>query len=220
MTEQNVRFRMIFAKQEEMRYTGHLDLHRTWERTLRRAGVPLAYSQGFNPRPRINLGSALPLGFTSESEVMDIWLEKFISLDELAKSIRLAQPPGLRIQSIMQVDLRAPSLQTELRSAEYQVTLLDKIPELDTKLENLLRRTMIHRRRRGKEYDLRPLIEACERIREDENGHAQIFMRLAAREGATGRPEEVVAELGLSPELARVRRTKLIFKDVALPEMK
>ena len=59
-----------------MRFTGHLDLHRAWERTFRRAGLPLAYSQGFNPHPRLNLASALPLGFTSEGEVIDVWLEQ------------------------------------------------------------------------------------------------------------------------------------------------
>ncbi len=59
------RLRLTFAKTAAMRYTGHLDLHTTWERTLRRARLPLAYSQGFHPQPKIQLASALPLGFTS-----------------------------------------------------------------------------------------------------------------------------------------------------------
>ena len=66
-----IRLRIVFAKTEAMRYTSHLDLHRTWERTIRRANLPLAYSQGYNPHPRINLASALPLGFTSDCEVVE-----------------------------------------------------------------------------------------------------------------------------------------------------
>ncbi|HLE27799.1 MAG TPA: TIGR03936 family radical SAM-associated protein, partial [Anaerolineales bacterium] len=69
------RLRLTFAKTAAMKFSGHLDLHKTWERTLRRARLPLAYSQGFNPQPRLQLASALPLGFTSECEVLDAWME-------------------------------------------------------------------------------------------------------------------------------------------------
>jgi radical SAM-linked protein len=77
-----VRVRIHFHKTEAMRFTGHLDLHKAWERALRRAGsrsaLRLAYSQGFHPQPRIHLACALPLGFTSECEVVDVWLENEI----------------------------------------------------------------------------------------------------------------------------------------------
>ena len=69
-----MRLRLTFTKTGSLKYTGHLNLHRTLERTFRRAGLPLAYSQGFNPQPRMNLAEALPLGITSECEVMDVWL--------------------------------------------------------------------------------------------------------------------------------------------------
>ena len=95
-----MRIRLIFSKLEPMRYTGHLDLFRTWERTIRRAGLPLAYSQGFNSRPRINLASALPLGFTSCGEVMDMWLEEDQSLDKIKAALEGALPPGLRFSKI------------------------------------------------------------------------------------------------------------------------
>ena len=76
LMQRPMRVRITFAKTDAMRFTGHLDLHRAWERTFRRAGLPLAYTQGFSPHPRINLASALPLGFTSERELVDIWLEQ------------------------------------------------------------------------------------------------------------------------------------------------
>ena len=71
-----MRIRVTFSKTYHMRYTSHLDVHRTWERTLRRARLPLAYSQGFNPRPKINLAAALPLGFTSDCEIVEFWLDE------------------------------------------------------------------------------------------------------------------------------------------------
>ena len=80
-----MRLRLTFTKTDSLKYIGHLDLHRTLERTLRRAGLPIAYSQGFNPQPRMNLAEALPLGITSECEVMDVWCEKPIDLEQAKK---------------------------------------------------------------------------------------------------------------------------------------
>jgi radical SAM-linked protein len=68
------RLRLVFAKDGPARFIGHLDLARTLERMLNRAQIPLAYTQGYNPRPRMQLATALPLGFTSECEIADIWL--------------------------------------------------------------------------------------------------------------------------------------------------
>ena len=58
-----MRVRLTFTKQGALRYTGHLDLHKILERSIRRAKLPLAYSQGYHPQPKINLAAALPLGF-------------------------------------------------------------------------------------------------------------------------------------------------------------
>ncbi len=74
------RVRILFAKTDAMRFIGNLDLHKAWERSCRRAGLPLAYSQGYNPQPKLNLASALPLGFTSQAELIDIWLEQVLPL--------------------------------------------------------------------------------------------------------------------------------------------
>ena len=70
------RIRISFSKTEAMRFTGHLDLILTWERTFRRADLPLSYSEGFNPRPVINLAAPLPLGFISTAEIGDFWLSE------------------------------------------------------------------------------------------------------------------------------------------------
>ncbi|HEX9030091.1 MAG TPA: TIGR03936 family radical SAM-associated protein, partial [Anaerolineales bacterium] len=190
-----MRLRITFAKTEEMRYTGHLDLHRTWERIFRRAGLPLAYSQGYHPQPRINLAAALPLGFTSQAEIADIWLEESLPLEQISKVLNQALPPGLQLIGIQDVPTTLPSLQTQVAAAEYSVKLLDPIDQLDDRLQEILNAVSLPRERRSKSYDLRPLILGLERQPNDPQGRPCLCMRLAAEEGATGRPEEVLAAL-------------------------
>jgi radical SAM-linked protein len=208
-----MRIRITFSKTAAMRYTGHLDLHRAWERTFRRAGLPLAYSQGFHPQPRLNLACALPLGFTSECEIIDAWLDVDLPLGEVESSLAGAVPPGIIIHSLGEVDTHAPTLQTQVQTAEYRVTLLDVLPDLNERLAKILAATTIPRVRRGKSYDLRPLIETLQLIPNETDGLKSLQMRLAAREAATGRPEEVLAELGVGIEAVRVHRVKLTMQD-------
>jgi radical SAM-linked protein len=206
-----LRLRITFAKTEAMRFTSHLDLHKTWERTLRRAGLPLAYTQGFSPHPRINLASALPLGFTGENEIIDIHLEKELPLEAVESVLQRAVPPGIRIERIEKVDLSAPTLQTELEALDYTITLLDDFPNLEERVEALLSAPSLPRTRREKAYDLRPLILEIHLLSNDEAGLARLSVRLASHPGATGRPEEVLEALGYSPTAARVHRTRLVF---------
>jgi radical SAM-linked protein len=72
------RVRITFTKEGATRYISHLDLARAVERALNRAGLPVAYSQGFNRRPRLSLAAALPLGYTSEAEMADVWLTETV----------------------------------------------------------------------------------------------------------------------------------------------
>jgi len=211
-----MRIRITFSKTAAMRYTGHLDLQRAWERTFRRAGLPLAYSQGFHPQPKLNLACALPLGFTSECEVIDAWLEAVLSNSDIQTALAGALPPGIRIHTLEEIDPRSPALQTQVQSTEYWVTLLDALPDLDARLERVLSASSIPRQRRGKSYDLRPLIEEIQHLEDGTDHLPRLAMRLAARESATGRPEEVLAELGVGIEAARVHRIKLYFQDTPL----
>ena len=204
-----MRIRITFVKQGALRYTGHLDLHKLWERAARRAELPLAYSQGFHPQPKMNMAAALPLGFSSRCEVMDMKLERDISLEDLPARLNTTLPSGLQVVEVEQVDERAPALQTQVASAEYEVTLTEDMDrtELEQKIDSVMHSTSLPRERRGKTYDLRPLLEEL-KLRPD----GRIFMRLAAREGATGRPEEVLDVLGIAFEETRIERTRLIFK--------
>ncbi len=211
-----VRYRIRFGKRGVLRYTSHLDLARTWERTLRRAGAPLVYSQGFNPRPQMQLAAALPLGFESACELLDIWLEGSVpEPGELLAALRRAAPEGLEVEGIWAVDLRGPALQTLTRSATYEVVPGEEIAygELAERAAALLAQNEVRRERRGKTYDLRPLILATEAL-PGEPPRLRLELSLSADQG-TGRPDEVLTVLGLDPLSARVTRTAITCDDSA-----
>ena len=203
-----MRIRITFSKVGALRYTGHLDLHRLWERAARRAELPLAYSQGFHPQPKLNIAAALPWGFSSRCEILDMRLEHDIPLEGLKERLQETLPTGIQVSSIEQVDERAPALQTQVTAAEYEVILTEPVDGSDLKrrIDSVMGSDSIPRERRGKSYDLRPLMESLELLAE-----GPIFMRLSAREGATGRPEEVLDVLGIAFEGTRIERTRLIF---------
>jgi len=207
-----MRVRITFSKQGALRYTGHLDLHKLWERAARRADLPLSYSQGFHPQPRISLAAALPLGFSSRAEVMDIRLNEDLALEEVSARLKENLPTGMQVLKVENVDERAPALQRQVLSAMYEVRLTEPVEasELTRKVEQIMTAESLPRERRGKTYDLRPLIEMLSVITEASGG-VWLKMTLSAREGATGRPEEVLATLSIEPESARIERSRLIF---------
>lgn len=208
-----MRIRITFTKQGALRYTGHLDLHTLLERAARRAQLPLAYSQGFHPTPKIQLASALPLGFSSRAEMMDIWLTEDSEVSRLRDSLQATLPRDIQILDMQIVDDRAPALQTQLIAAEYEATVPEEhASNLTSRLAALSEAESLPRTRRGKTYDLRALIESLEAAPADGSGKTRVFMRLAAREGATGRPEEVLSAMDIPPEDVRVERTRLIFQ--------
>ncbi len=208
-----LRVRVAYAKSEPLRYTGNLDVQHVWERLLRRSRLPAAYSQGFHPQARLSQACALPLGFTSRCEVLDLWLERPLPLGEIEAALQRAAPPGIHIQGLEEIPLREPAVQTQVISSEYEAALLDLSPALDlpAQVEALLASAGLPRVWKGKAYDLRPLVEELRLLEAEDGRPPRLFMRLAAREGATGRPEEVLGALGLDPYATRVVRTRLIF---------
>ena len=207
----NTRFRITFAKTNAMRYTSHLDLQRTWERTFRRAKLPLVYSQGYTPHARLQLAAALPLGFTSNCEVLDAWLQEKLITTHLESGLENSLPPGLLIHDIYEVDLQAPPIQTQLISAEYTISFLEPVNNLYERATNLLQSTNITRLKRGKSYDLRPLIIAIDHPQPDQSGNQLMVVHLTAQEGRTGRPDEVLDAMSVPIEATSICRTKLIF---------
>ena len=209
-----MRVRITFSKTGALRYIGNLDLHALWERATRRAGLPLAYTQGFHPQPKIYLASALPLGFSSRCEVVDLRFTQDVDIENMPRILQAVMPSGINIMKAEIADEQAPALQTQVIAAEYEV-ILTGVPEssdlpkksLMQRSEELLAESTLPRERRGKAYDLRPLIEQLAILSEN-----KIFMRLTARMAATGRPEEVLDALGIALENSQIERINLIFQ--------
>ena len=208
-----MRLRITFSKEGWLIYSSHLDLMRLWERALRRAAAPLAYSGGFNPRPKLQLARALPLGHVGEEELIDVWLEEPVSLEQFTKSLVPVLPDGLRVKRVQEVDARAPAMQTRVVATEYRVIVeWDGSAEgAQDRVERLLAAEQFPHERRGKRYDLRPLIEDLQ-LEQVSEGKAVFAMRLSARPGATGRPEAVLDALGLGDAFARYRRSRIVLE--------
>ncbi|MDO8688569.1 MAG: TIGR03936 family radical SAM-associated protein, partial [Dehalococcoidia bacterium] len=159
------RVRVTFSRGTDAKYCSHLDLMRLWERALRRAALPLAYSEGFTPHARIALASPLPVGVTSEGELMEVYLRKRVSPHFFLDQIRPQLPAGIDISMVEEANIAAPSLQALVRFAEYQVTV--ECPqtrqEVEARIASLLaqKEVLIERRRPGgaKSLDLRALVE-------------------------------------------------------------
>lgn len=208
------RLRLTFAKLGPTRFIGHLDLARTLERALNRARIPLAYTQGYNPRPRMQLAAALPLGFTSECEMVDIWLLEQVEPGAARQAIEAKMAPGIEIIDVMQVELSEPALQNRVAEAEY-VAKLNKATDresLTTSIAHFLAAESVVRERRGKQYDLRPLVLSLS-LTAGAPGAPDVEMRLSMTPGKTGRPDEVLTALGLDPLVALIHRRQLILAD-------
>lgn len=206
------RVRVIFSKTGPLIYTGALDLQKIWERVLRRAKLNVAYTQGFNPGPRINLASAIPLGISGEHELADFWFNDPPDLTVFCDQVNRAAPAGLQAISAEVVSLSTPALQTRMDTAEYRSSLLSAEQYIHVReaLQCLLAADNLPRERRGKPYDLRPLILDLKIVPEGDGGRLE--MSLASREGATGRADEVLSALELDPSEVSIARTKLLLK--------
>jgi radical SAM-linked protein len=234
------RLRVIFTKERELKYISHLDLMRAWERLLRRARVPLAYSKGFNPHPKIAVAMPLPVGITGGAELLDIFLEADLTPDQFRAMVEPQLPPGLRVLDVTDTALSESALQSRLIFAEYRVELDPSLDpkEVGARISSFLAAERIDRTRRrhpektapvqkkGAErtYNLRALVDS---IWQEDQEPLHIHMRLRAgisgADGSQGessgvaRPDEVLDALGLSDHISRIHRTGLI---IAAPHAK
>ena len=117
------RLRVWFGKQGNMALVSHLDLMRLFDRSVRRAGLPVAFTGGFNPTPRISIANALPLGSTSSGEIVDFQLTHSVDADTFVSQLALALPPDIPIYNVETLDLKASAAAQVLKAAEYLITV-------------------------------------------------------------------------------------------------
>ncbi len=223
------RVRLTYAKQERIKFISHQDEFRAWERSLRRANLPLLYKRGFNPQPHIQFASPLGVGFSGNRETVDIILAPPVALAELRQRLTASLPPGLVVHDLVETPLKTPALQSLLIGADYSIRLFAEneadggetfAAMLRDKIAAFLATQEIwrERERKGKRYryNLRPLVlELHYRGFNAEDEAHDIFLRVQQRSGATGRPDEVVSALELNDYPRSLCRDRLYLENNA-----
>lgn len=216
------RLRITFSKTGATRFIGHLDVARTWERALNRAKLPASYSQGFNRRPKVQFATATSLGMTSQCELVDVWLTERVEVSAAHAKIEARMAPGLGIVAVEEVPLGGPALQMLIRASTYTAVIVPDLLPYETlagRVAAVVSAEQLIRERtskgKAKNYDLRPLILSLT-IAPTPTGEALLTMELVLTPSQTGRPDELLSELGLDPLDVLVHRESLtIGEEVA-----
>ena len=217
------RVRITYEKGEAIKFISHQDESRLWERTLRRADLPLLYKRGFNPQPHIQFAAPLGLGMTGVRELLDVAFSPPVPLDELSTRIREKLPPGVRLLNATEVPFKTVSPQSLTIGADYTILIYADVgevseQELESKIETFLGNGVAwrERERHGQRYsyNLRPLVLELRYTGFDAAAaEHRIFMRVQMRPGATGRPDELVDALGFDDYARTLRRERIYFSD-------
>jgi radical SAM-linked protein len=208
------RFRVTFSKGEPVRYISHLDLMRTWERILRRAGLKLAHSQGFNPRPKLVFGAPLPVAVTSDAEIVDVVVEDDLEAPEFAARLQPSLAPGIEVRAVLEMPLDGPAAMGSVASSDYIVELAAPAAVEEPIARFLASGSVPYERsRKGavKQSDMRP---AVLRLWSEPPDKLGMRLRLDV-DGLAVRPEEVVHALNPEWQVRRVHRAALHLKEEA-----
>jgi radical SAM-linked protein len=213
------KYLFTFAKGESVRWLGHLDILRTFERAIRRAGLPIAFSNGFNPRERLAFASALSTGVTGGAERASLELTQPLPAEEIAERLNAVLPPGIRLQTCEEVpDVGSRDLLNAFDSAEYTVVCACP-PETDlacvqNALVTLLAQPQLpvtrEREGRTRTIDIRPYLFALTLDPESHetlaNERLTLRMQIAQGDGGNAKPNEVVEQLAAYLPGLRTRR--------------
>lgn len=205
------RVRITFSEGEPVRYISHLDLLRAWERIIRRAGLPLAYSLGFNPHPKIVIAMPLPVGCTGEREQVDVILDRPISLDKWIPMLQPVLPVGIAVSEVNEVSLQAPAQPSLIESAAYEFWLAGiSAAEVRSRVSSFMALETFEATFRGKSFDMRPLVGILT-VRETGEYVVIEAVLLRDEQGRIGRPDVLLAALGLTDYARRLHRTQINF---------
>src|SRR5262245_39094580 len=209
MVRHKVRSR--FQTAGDLRWVSHHDLMRCFERMLRRAGLPFASTEGFNPHPRLVFAQSLALGTVRRDEVAELELTEDLAAEEVGESLAVHAPPGLDILSVLRIDRKATrqvrlALYRGPRPPDAPADLPGRIDHLMAAAECWVERT----RPRPRRLNIRPYVSALRLL------PGVLEMDLTVTPTGSARPEEVVSGLGLAgwpDDGAVVERIRLFLHD-------
>ena len=214
------RLRVRYAKEHPVRFLSHLDIVRMIERAIRRSRVPVAYSEGFHPRPKISFGPPLPLGAISHAEYVDLLLDQDFE-PGFVESLRQQFPAGLSLLHSQALPAKGISLFERINVLAYRVTMPGGFEDWEEKNRQFLSRDAVFAERAGDEgtrlVNIRPLVQKLEAS--DAGDKTVLEMELILSEKGTVRPVEVVAALDaghlLDPRSLLFERTEVYIQEGA-----
>ena len=215
-----MRMLAVFEKGERIRHIGHLDIQRSVQRGLRRSGLPVAYSNGFNPHILITFASALSTGACGKREIMDVTMAEEVSPEEFLEKMNRAMPPEMRLSEARALDQKHPALMASLQAAKYDLLIRDAelAEKLAAAIPAMMARETVTAMRKTKtalkECDIKPLIYDLKA----EGQHILATLTLTEREAC--KPgmliEALSREAGIDGEIrVLITRTALLGKDEA-----
>lgn len=204
---------VVFSVRDRLKYIGHLDLMRAMQRALRRAGLPVRYSQGFNPHILLSFAAPLPVGTEGLREVMEVPVSESIAPEVFVEQLNLALPPLIRCQAARLVEDTQTAPMALLAAAQFEITPLEHGEALLTAAPALMAREQQMSTRKGKrgisQVDIRPLIHNLV-VRDD-----TLYATLALHPSGTCKPAQLlgalaeIAGLEQAPVCALVRTALL-----------
>ena len=215
-----MRMLVVFEKDAALRHIGHLDLMRAMQRILRRTGLPVSYSQGFNPHMIVNFAAPLSVGAAGLREIMDVSLTQDVLEDAFLSKINSAFPPALKAVKARAVADAYPAPMARLYAASYEIFVADQEGEtLSQILPAFLQRSTIPAIRKTKSgekpCDIRPMIYELTALAAADI--TVLSATLALREEATCKPDMLLTALcaycGMDCPAYSLVRTCLIGKD-------
>ena len=215
-----MRMLAVFEKGERIRHIGHLDIQRSVQRGLRRSGLPVAYSNGFNPHILITFASALSTGACGTREIMDVTMAEEVTAEEFLERMNKAMPPEMRLSEARVLDQKHPALMASLRAAKYDLLIRDpeQAEKLAAAIPGMMAKETVMAMRKTKtalkECDIKPLIHELK----SEGQHILATLTLTEREAC--KPgmliEALSREAGIEGEIRMlITRTALLGMDEA-----
>lgn len=214
---------VVFEKKERLRHVGHLDLMRAMQRALRRSGVPIAFSKGFNPHLLLTFAAPLSVGMIGLREVMEVPLSGDITEEAFKEKLRAALPLELPCLAVRAVDDRHPAPMALLGAASYLIELKENPDPILSAIPALLDKTsvmMLRKTKSGEKLtDIRPMIYELRQVND-----SSLACTLALCESATCKAEllldALTQEAGLSERpRALYTRTQLLGRDLTPLEL-
>ncbi|RUR85185.1 TIGR03960 family B12-binding radical SAM protein [Chlorogloeopsis fritschii PCC 9212] len=224
------RLRVWFGKQGDMALLSHLDLIRLFDRAIRRVGLPIAFTGGYHPTPRISVAWALPVGATSSGEIVDFELTQSLEVETFREKLAQALPTNIPIYQVVQLDLKAPAATQVLDAAEYLLTVDTQPPATPSQwqdwIDTIGQKNEIWSEQTTKSgktqlINLRDRLYELELMQSTSNSpeSAAILRYLGScrHDGILLRPEQILLMLeqvaGIEFQLLHIHRNRLVLRD-------